>query len=586
MAEERVERRLTAILAGDVAGYSRLMGADEEGTLKRLNAHRREFLEPKIAECRGRVVKRTGDGILIEFASAVDAGRCAVEIQRGMTERNSLTPLDKRIELRIGIHVGDIIIEEGDIFGDGVNIAARLEGIAEPGGICISDDAYRQVRDKLNIAIADAGEQQLKNIARPVRVYRVKLGDGDAAPPTAPAAALSDKPSIAVLPFVNMSGDPEQEYFADGMVDEIITGLSRIKWLSVISRNSSFIYKNKPVVMKDIAENFHVRYVLEGGVRKSGNRIRVIVQLIDTAKDTHLWAEQYDRVQEDIFALQDEIAMHVIGAIEPSLRKAELDRIKRQRPSSLNAYDLVLRSLPFALSHVPQDSQVAIPPLQQALKLQPDYAAAHAFLGRCLHHRYARGGLREADRLAAIQHAHAAIAHGSDDATALAAAAHVIAFDEHDTGMALKLFDRALELSNSNVFALNFSAIILAWMGKTELAVERAQLAIRLSPFDFYNSRAHHALAIVHFYCQRYADALDAARRAVHANPGHSTAHAVLAAALSRVGRGAEAKEAARGVLEHEPTFTIQGVWRVAGGLEPAVFNPLADAWREIGLPE
>ena len=271
MAEERVERRLTAILAGDVAGYSRLMGADEEGTLKRLNAHRREFLEPKIKEHRGRIVKRSGDGVLIEFASAVDAGRCAVEIQRGMSERNRPAPPDKRIELRIGIHVGDVIIEEGDIFGDGVNIAARLEAIAVPGGICISDDAYRQVRDKLNIVFEDAGEQQLKNIARSVRVYRVKLGEGGATQPAAPALALPDKASIAALPFQNMSGDSDQDYFCDGMVEDIITGLSRIKWLFVIARNSTFTYKGRPVDVKQVGRELGVRYVLEGSVRKAAD---------------------------------------------------------------------------------------------------------------------------------------------------------------------------------------------------------------------------------------------------------------------------------------------------------------------------
>jgi adenylate cyclase len=315
MAKQRVERRLTAILAGDVAGYSRLMEADEEGTLTRLNAHRREFLEPKIAEHRGRIVKRTGDGILIEFASAVDAARCAAEIQRGMSGRNKPVPPDKRIELRIGIHVGDIIIEEDDIFGDGVNIAARLEGIAEPGGVCISDDAFRQVRDKIDVAFEDAGDQQLKNIARPVRVYRIQLGK--TATKVEKVSASPNRPSIAVLPFQNMSGDPEQEYFAEGMVDEIITGLSRIKWLLVVSRNSSFIYKNKPVTVKEVADKLHVRYVLEGGVRKSGNRVRITAQLIDAETDAHLWAEQYDRSLEDIFALQDEITMSVVGAIEP-----------------------------------------------------------------------------------------------------------------------------------------------------------------------------------------------------------------------------------------------------------------------------
>jgi adenylate cyclase len=271
MANERVERRLAAVLAGDVAGYSRLMGADEEGTLKRLNAHRREFLEPKIAEHRGRIVKRTGDGVLIEFASVVDAARCAVEIQRGMDERNKLASPDRQIRLRIGIHVGDIIIEEGDIFGDGVNVAARLEGIAEPGGICISEDAYRQVRDKLDNAFEDAGEQELKNIARPVRVYRLKFNEKGASQPLAPALALPEKPSIAVLPFQNMSGDPEQEYFADGMVEDIITGLSRIKWLFVIARNSTLTYKGRLISMQQVGRELGVRYVLEGSVRKSGD---------------------------------------------------------------------------------------------------------------------------------------------------------------------------------------------------------------------------------------------------------------------------------------------------------------------------
>jgi adenylate cyclase len=300
MVEQRVERRLTAIFAGDVAGYSRLMGADEEGTLSRLNAHRREFLEPKIAEHRGRIVKRTGDGILIEFASAVDAARCAVEIQHGMIERNAPEPQDKRIEFRIGIHVGDIIIEDGDMFGDGVNIAARLEGIAQPGGICLSDDAYRQVRGKLDANFQDAGEQELKNIARPVRVYHLRSGGGAT---ETPALALPDKPSIAVLPFQNMSGDPEQEYFADGMVEDIITGLSCIKWLFVIARNSTFTYKGRAIDVKQVGRELGVRYVLEGSVRKAADRVRITGQLIDAATGAHVWAQRFDRKLQDIFAL-------------------------------------------------------------------------------------------------------------------------------------------------------------------------------------------------------------------------------------------------------------------------------------------
>ena len=318
MAEQRAERRLSAILAGDVAGYSRLMGADEEGTLARLNAHRREFLEPKVAEHRGRVVKRTGDGILIEFASAVDAVRFATEAQRGMSERNAPVAADKRIELRMGIHVGDIIIEEGDIFGDGVNIAARLESIAEPGGICISDDAYRQVRGKIDTVFEDGGTQELKNIDHPVRIYRAQFGNS-AVTPSGQQRAVADRASIAVLPFQNMSQDPEQEYFADGMVEDIITGLSRIKSLFVIARNSSFAYKGRTVDVKQIGRELGVRYVLEGSVRKAGNRVRITAQLIEAETNRHIWAERYDRALDDIFALQDDITMSTVASIaEPA----------------------------------------------------------------------------------------------------------------------------------------------------------------------------------------------------------------------------------------------------------------------------
>jgi adenylate cyclase len=286
MAEARVEGRLAAILAADIAGYSRLMGADEEGTLARLKAHRKDLIDPKIEENSGQIIKTTGDGMLVEFASVVNAVRCAVQIQRGMIARNSDVSHEKRIEFRVGINVGDIITDSGGIFGDGVNVTARLEGLAEPGGICVSGRVQEDAQGKLDIAFEDAGEQQLKNIARPVRVYRVRL-DSTAEVVATPSASPS-KPSIAVLPFQNMSGDPEQEYFADGMVDEIITGLSRIKWLLVISRNSSFIYKNKPVAVREVADKLGVRYVLEGGVRKSGKRVRITAQLIDADRRSSL----------------------------------------------------------------------------------------------------------------------------------------------------------------------------------------------------------------------------------------------------------------------------------------------------------
>ena len=583
MAEARVERRLAAILAADVVGYSRLMGINEEGTLAALKTHQRELIDPKIAEHRGRIVKTTGDGALVEFASAVDAVRCAVEIQCAMSERSATIPEDRRIDFRIGINVGDVIIDEGDVYGDGVNIAARLEGIADRGGICISDDTFRQVRDKIDVGFEDVGEHQLKNIERPVRVYRVQLGKTVQRVERAPAS--TKRPSIAVLPFKNMSGDPEQEYFADGMVDEIITGLSRIKWLSVVSRNSSYLFKNRPATMKDVAATLGVRYVLEGGVRKSGNRVRITAQLIDAETDAHLWAEQYDRLLEDVFALQDEITMCVVGAIEPSVRKAEIDRIKRQRPDNFTAYDLLLQSQQFVFAGMPAEAAKAITLLEQALKLEPNYSAAHAYLSWCLHARFGRGGLREEDRLAAVDHARAAVALGNDDATALAIAALVLAYDRHDVSTALKVFDRALELSNCNVFALCWNAAILAWIGRSELAIERAQRALRLGPFDSLIWRAHHALSIAYFDSHRYGDAADSARSVIAANSAYSLPRAILAAALVRLGRLDEARAAARTVLEHEPSFTIHGTARYAE-LEPAVFRPMADAWREAGLPE
>jgi TolB-like protein len=330
----RVERRLAAILAADVVGYSRLMGSDEEATLAQLKVHRRELVDPKITEHRGRIVKTTGDGMLVEFASVVDALRCAVDVQRGMAERNAEVMKDKRIEFRMGINVGDIIIDCDDIYGDGVNVAARLEGLAEPGGICVSGRVQEDARGKLEIVFEDLGEQQLKNIARPVRVYRVRLSG--AAPSYRPALPLPDKPSIAVLPFQNMSGDPEQEYFADGIVEEIITALSRFRQLFVIARNSTFTYKGRAVDVKQVGRELGVRYVLEGSVRKAGERVRITAQLIDAATGAHLWADRFDGGLGEIFELQESVAATVAGEIAPRVERAEIERVKRKPTESLD----------------------------------------------------------------------------------------------------------------------------------------------------------------------------------------------------------------------------------------------------------
>ena len=352
MTDNRVERRLAAILAADVAGYSRLTGLDEEGTHVRLRERLRGLADPKISEHRGKVVKHTGDGVLAEFGSVVDAVRCAIEVQRGMAEQNATMPQVKRIEFRIGIHVGDIIVDDNDIFGDGVNIAARLEGIAEPGGVCISDDAQRQVRGKVDFAFEDMGPQNLKNIVEPMRAWRLRMNaSGSAAAPIEPpvestqALALPDKPSIAVLPFENMSGDPEQEYFADGMVEEIITALSRFKWLFVIARNSSFTFKGKAVDIKEVGRRLGVRYVLEGSVRKASGKVRITGQLIDAVTGAHIWADRFERDLTDIFALQDEVTVAVVSAIQPKLLQTEIAMATRRRPENLTAYDFYLRAM-------------------------------------------------------------------------------------------------------------------------------------------------------------------------------------------------------------------------------------------------
>ena len=581
MTDARAERRLAAILAGDIVGYSRLMGADEEGTLARINAVRREFWDPKIAEHRGRIVKRTGDGVLIEFASVVDAARYGIEIQRGMAKRNAELPEDKRIELRMGIHIGDILIEDDDIFGDGVNVAARLEGIAEPGGICFSRAAFEQVDGKLDVSFEDGGDQELKNIARPIRVYRTKFTFAA----TSPALMVPDKPSIAVLPFQNMSGDPEQEYFADGIVEDIITGLSRIRWLFVIARNSTFTYKGRAVDVKQVGRELGVRYVLEGSVRKVGDRVRITGQLIDAKTGTHVWAERYDRKSEDIFALQDEITLSVIGAIEPSLRLAEAERVKRKRPDSLDAYDLVLQAQPDVYTRMPEPSKRALVLLERALALDPNYALAHACAAQCNHSLFLRGGLHEEHRMASIRHAEAAIAHGQDDALALSFAGFAIGMDKHDRPAAFAALEAALAVSPSSAHTYIQGSVILATAGESERAIEWAERGLRLSPFDPWRNSAFFSIATAHFHRGRYEEAAAAARKSVQASPGFSMAHMVLAASLAKLGKITEAKVAAARVLELQPVFRYSQQFAGAN-FDPELSVSMGEALRNSGLPE
>ena len=584
MAEQRVERRLAAIFAGDVAGYSRLMGADEEGTLLRLNAHRREFVEPKIADYHGRIVKRTGDGVLIEFASAVDATRCAIEIQRGMVERNAPVPQDKRIELRIGIHVGDIIIEEGDIYGDGVNIAARLEGIAQPGGICISDDAYRQVRGKLDASFEDGGEQSLKNIARPVRVYWLRSNEKSAIAST--TLALPSKPSIAVLAFENMSGAPEQEYFADGVAEDVVTALSRLRWLFVVARNSSFTYKGRSADVRQVGRELGVRYVLEGSVRKAGNRVRINAQLIDASDGHHVWADRYDRALEDIFAVQDEMTNQITSAIAPGIVAAEVQRAQAKNADELSTWERLMQAHWHIQRFTSEDFREAIHLLDELLRRDPNNATALSDLAFALHFS---GSFAWADDPVAAfarsrEVARHAVASDDKDATAQSIAAVGELFSgRHDD--AIRRLRRAIELDPNSNYAHGHLSAAYAFGGEPEAAIQQAQMAIRLSPRDFLNVIWHITTAWAHLSAERFQEAVDSAQRAIDCNPAFADAHGVLAAASAYLGRVADA----RASLD-EFTSLIRG--SLADQLSARPFRRPADreryltGLRKAGLPE
>src|SRR5216683_501724 len=478
---ERVERRLAAILAADVAGYSRLMGEDEEGTHAALRALRRELSDPKIAEHRGRIVKTTGDGLLVEFASGVDAVRCAVELQREMALRNDSVEKEHRIEFRIGINLGDIIIDEHDIYGDGVNVAARLEALAEPGGICVSRVVRDQVRDKVDFGFEDLGEQQVKNIARPVRVYRIPLAE--TARTKAPLP-LPDKPSLAVLPFQNMTGDAEQDYFVDGIVEEITTAISRLPWLFVIARNSSFTYKGRAVDVKQVARDLGVRYVLEGSVRKAGNRVRIAGQLIDSTTGAHIWADRFDGTLGDIFELQDQVASGVVGAIEPRLRLAEIERANRKPTENLDAYDLYLRAQAQIYKRTRESLAEAVRLAQQALELDPGYAPAMARISgcRCLQrsrHWIPASGTEVEE---GIRIARQAIEAGRDEPDALSMAGSTISFLAGEHSTAVGAADRALALNPNSALAWSVRGWVLGWQNQPDSAIEAHQQAIRLSP--------------------------------------------------------------------------------------------------------
>jgi adenylate cyclase len=535
-------RRLAAILAADVAGYSRLMGADEEGTHERLKALRRELLDPKIAEHHGRIVKTTGDGLLVEFASVVDAVRCAVAVQQAMPERNTGVIADSHIEFRIGINLGDVIVEGDDLYGDGVNIAARIEALADAGGVFVANTVYDQVRDRLPFGFEDLGEQQVKNIARPVRVYRLREIGVAAKAPALPMLPLPDKPSIAVLPFANMSGDPEQEYFADGMVEEIITALSRIRWLFVIARNSSFTYKGQAVDVKQVGRELGVRYVLEGSVRKGAGRVRIAAQLIEAETGAHLWVDRFDGSLEDVFDLQDQVATSVAGVIEPALQAAETARSAHRPTKDLSAYDAYLRAFAMFFASRKQIPQ-ALVLLEEAIGRDPHFGPALAWAACCYMNLVSDGSApdRDANRRKAIEFARRALEVAGNDPGVLADAAYALACFGEDIDAMIAVVDRALTFNPSYARGWHISGFLRLWAGQTDLAIEHAGMALRLSPRAQAGGSSWLTGAAL-FFGRRFEEAVPKLRVAIEEMPVFPTPYRFLAACYAHMGLLDEAR--------------------------------------------
>jgi adenylate cyclase len=580
-----VTRKLAAILAADVAGYSRLMGSDEEGTLERLKAHRRELIDPKIAEHHGRIVKTTGDGMLVEFASVVDAVRCAVEVQRQMSEQNTEVASDQRIEFRVGINLGDIIIDGDDIYGDGVNIAARLEAMAEPGTVCVSAGAWEQARGKVPFGADDFGEHQLKNIERPVRVFRIT--SGASATVTRTPLPLPDKPSIAVLPFQNMSGDPEQEYFADGIVEEITTALSRFRSLFVIARNSSFTYKARAIDVKQVGRELGARYVLEGSVRKAANRVRITGQLIDTLTGVHLWADRFEAAIDDIFDLQDQVTASVVGAIAPKLEQAEIERARAKPTENLNAYDLYLRALPLYYANTRAENDEAFRLLRQAVILDPNYALAKALTAACVAMRDIQGiSLSKSETDDAIHLAREAMDGGRDDPSVLDFAGWVLSILAHDNEAGLAALDRALALNVNSARALRLSGWVRLSFGDPRTATEHFTRAIRLSPLDPRINQAFGGLGMAHMMTGDYDKALNFGRQAVREQPRSTLGYRIVAASLALLGRTEEARSAMRALLAVAPNFTMSHMRRNTQYQDAEFVERYHRGLREAGLPE
>jgi len=553
-----MERRLAAVLATDMAGYSRLMEADEEGTLARLRTHRIELIDPAIAKNHGNIIKTTGDGMLVEFQSVADAVKCAVEIQERMRRRNADVPEDRRIQFRIGINLGDIIFDEDDIFGDGVNIAARLEGLAEIGGICVTAAVHDQVSDRLDVAFDDLGEKSLKNISRPIHVYSVVIAspsrNGAAGKGRRGAGQAVVKPTIAVLPFANMSGDAEQEFFVDGLTEDIITELSRRHELFVISRNSSFVYKGQAVNIPEVAEKLGAQYLVEGSVRKAGERIRITVQLIDTANDSHIWAEKYDRKLDDIFAIQDEVTSAIVAVLPGRVEAAQHDQMKRKTPANMAAYELVLAAKVRHHRSTREEILEALKLIDRALELDPDYAHAHAWRACILGQTWVYGWCEDKDATLDEIAAELAQALSLDDNDAdvhrVLAAVNIT---RNDLTKARYHQERALALNPNYDLVVVQQGELLTWLGRPEEGIEWIRKAMRLNPHHPERFWSH--LGKAHFTARQYAEAIEAF---MHLSATDHTHHAVLAAAYAWLGDTTAASAHVARIDALDPEFDLE----------------------------
>jgi adenylate cyclase len=584
-----VSRRLVAVFAADVEGYSRLMGADEVGTLKALT-ERRAILDRIIGEHRGRIANTAGDSVLAEFGSAVDAVQCAVKAQAALAEANASLAPDRRICFRIGVHIGDVMVRAGDLFGDGVNIAARLQTLANPGTVCISGATYDQVRKVLPMAFVDLGAQKVKNIEEPVRAYQVgKPSDAPKSPARAVEAEslppLPDKPSIAVLPFHNMSGDPEQEYFADGMVEELITALSRFKWLFVIARNSSFTFKGNAVDIKEVGRRLGVRYVLEGSVRKASGKVRITGQLVDAVTGAHIWADRFERDLTDVFALQDEVTAAVVSAIQPKLLQTEIAIAARQRPENLTAYDYYLRVMQqFSLS-TREALTEALRLAHRALELDPRFGLVAALAAGCHHINIQLGYAVDPqfERKEAVRLFRLALSVDDSDPDILAWAAIVSAFTVGDSESEIEMADRAVALNPNSFHAWNCRGHVYRVAGLLEEAVPSFERAVRVSPVDPWLQYSFAGIGYASIELRRFDEAIAAGKKALRLNRSHPGACCVLASAFAHLGRDGETREAAARLLEVNPAFSISS-WIARGGRSNAKL--MIEGLRKAGLPE